>query len=192
MLTLIETLVEPQVLIAILVAISAFASVITLAMPFMSSDKLQSRLKHVSTERDVLRARHRALLEEGKGQTKLREQNTGYMQQAVRQFNLSRLLETKDTRDRLKMAGLRAQKHVITFLFFRAILPFAAAGATFVYLYVTGGLGLPPIKSRGCRVVRCVYRVLSAQYFCDQHDQEAPVVDQARVSGRSGSASDMC
>ena len=144
MLTLIETLVEPQVLIAVLVAISAFASVITVAMPFMSSDKLQSRLKHVSTERDVLRARHRALLEEGKGQTRLREQNTGYMQQAVKQFNLSRLLETKDTRDRLKMAGLRTQKHVITFLFFRAILPFVAAGVTFLYLYATGGLGLPP------------------------------------------------
>ena len=161
MLTLIETLVEPQVLIAILVAISAFASVITLAMPFMSSDKLQSRLKHVSTERDVLRARHRALLEEGKGQTKLREQNTGYMQQAVRQFNLSRLLETKDTRDRLKMAGLRAQKHVITFLFFRAILPFAAAGATFVYLYVTGGLGLPPIM----RVVVVLFVAYIAFYL---------------------------
>ena len=161
MLTLIETLVEPQVLIAILVAISAFASVITLAMPFMSSDKLQSRLKHVSTERDVLRARHRALLEEGKGQTKLREQNTGYMQHAVRQFNLSRLLETKDTRDRLKMAGLRAQKHVITFLFFRAILPFAAAGATFVYLYVTGGLGLPPIM----RVVVVLFVAYIAFYL---------------------------
>lgn len=145
MLSLIETLVEPQVLIAILVAVSAFASVITLAMPFMSSDKLQSRLKHVSTERDVLRARHRAMLEQGKGQARLRQSNEGYMQQAVKQFNLSRLLETKETRDRLKMAGLRTQKHVITFLFFRAVLPFVAAGAAFVYLYITGGLGLPPL-----------------------------------------------
>ena len=145
MLSLVETLVEPQVLIAILVAISAFASVITLAMPFMSSDKLQSRLKHVSTERDVLRARHRAMLEQGKGQARLRQSNEGYMQNAVKQFNLSRLLETKETRDRLKMAGLRTQKHVITFLFFRAVLPFVAAGAAFVYLYITGGLGLPPL-----------------------------------------------
>lgn len=144
MLSLVESLVEPQVLIAILVAVSAFASVITLAMPLMSGDKLQSRLKHVSTERDVLRARHRAMLEQGKSANSLRQQNTGYMQQAVKQFNLSRLLETKETRDRLKMAGLRTQRHVITFLFFRAILPFAAAIAAFAYLYITDGLGLPP------------------------------------------------
>ena len=144
MFTLIETLTDPQVLIGILVAISAFASVITLAMPFMSSDKLQSRLKHVSTERDVLRARHREMLEQGKGQARLRQTNEGYMQQAVKQFNLSNLLETKDTRDRLKMAGLRTQKHVVTFLFFRAILPFGVAAAVFFYLYITGGLNLPP------------------------------------------------
>ena len=144
MLSLVESLVEPQVLIAILVAVSAFASVITLAMPLMSGDKLQSRLKHVSTERDVLRARHRAILEQGKGANSLRQQNTGYMQQAVKQFNLSRLLETNDTRDRLKMAGLRTQRHVITFLFFRAVLPFVSAVAAFAYLYITDGLGLPP------------------------------------------------
>ncbi|MGI9419931.1 MAG: type II secretion system F family protein [Geminicoccaceae bacterium] len=144
MFSLVESLVEPQVLITILVAISVFASVITLTMPLMSSDKLKSRLKHVSTEREVLRARHRAMLEQEKSQTKLRQANTGYMQQAVKQLNLSRLLETKDTRDRLKMAGLRAQKHVVTFLFFRAVMPFVFATATFVYLYITDGLGMPP------------------------------------------------
>ena len=149
MLATISAILEPRMMITILIGVSVFASVITLAMPLMVSDKLRSRLKYVSTEREVLRQRHREMLEKEKSQAKLRSSPKSYMQQLVKQFNLSRLLETDETRDRLKMAGLRAPSHVITFLFFRAILPFVAAGGVFVYLYVQDGFGLPLLTRLG-------------------------------------------
>ena len=149
MLATISAILEPRMMITILIGVSVFASVITLAMPLMVSDKLRSRLKYVSTEREVLRQRHREMLEKEKSQAKLRSSPKSYMQQLVKQFNLSRLLETDETRDRLKMAGLRAPSHVITFLFFRAILPFVAAGGVFVYLYIQDGFGLPLLTRLG-------------------------------------------
>ncbi len=145
MFSFINSLLEPQTAIALLVSVSVFATIVTLAMPFMANDRLRGRLKYVSTERDVLRERHREMLEKEKNQGKLRSSPKGYMQQAVKKFNLSKLLETDQTRDKLKMAGLRSPAHVITFLFFRAVLPFLFAGGTFVYLYVTDGFGLPAI-----------------------------------------------
>lgn len=143
MMAMIGTILEPQMLISILIAVSVFASVLTLAMPLMQSDKLSSRLKYVSTEREVLRQRHREMLERDKNQAKLRSTPTSYMQQLVKQLNLSRLLETEDTRDRLKMAGLRAPSHVITFLFFRATLPLISAGAALAYLYFFNNYEFP-------------------------------------------------
>jgi len=155
-LAIITSALEPRMMITILIAVSVFASIITLAMPLMVSDKLRSRLKYVSTEREVLRQRHREMLEKEKSQAKLRSSSKSYMQQLVKQFNLSRLLETNETRDRLKMAGLRAPSHVVTFLFFRAILPFVVAGGVFIYLYVQDGFDLP-VLTRLCIVLGGAY-----------------------------------
>jgi tight adherence protein C len=138
-----DSFFQPQLIVTILVAVSVFATVLTLAMPLLATDRLKGRLKYVSTERDVLRARHREALEKEKQQAKLRHSSKGYMQQAVKKFNLSRLLETDETRDRLRMAGLRAPAHVVTFLFFRATLPFVSAIATFAYLVAMEGFDLP-------------------------------------------------
>jgi|GEM_PF-2522909 tight adherence protein C len=44
------------------------------------------------------------------------------MKRVVEQLNLRKALETDTTRERLKMAGLRGQAPVVTFLFFRATL----------------------------------------------------------------------
>ncbi len=146
---MISAILEPRMMITILIGLSVFASIITLAMPLMVSDKLKSRLKYVSTEREVLRQRHREILEKEKSNAKLRSSPKSYMQQLVKQFNLSRLLETDETRDRLKMAGLRAPSHVVTFLFFRATLPFLVAGGVFVYLYIQDGFDLPLLTRLG-------------------------------------------
>ncbi len=146
---MISTILEPRMMITILIGFSVFASIITLAMPLLVTDKLKSRLKYVSTEREVLRQRHREMLEKEKSNAKLRSSPKSYMQQLVKQFNLSRLLETDDTRDRLKMAGLRAPSHVVTFLFFRATLPFLVAGGVFLYLYTQGGFDLPLLTRLG-------------------------------------------
>lgn len=146
---LIQTILEPRMMIIILIFVSVFATVLTIAMPFMVTDKLRSRLKYVSTEREVLRQRHRQMLEQEKQQAKLRSSPKSFIQQLVKQLNLSRLLETDETRNRLKMAGLRAPAHVMTFLFLRATLPFVAAAGVFLYMYVQDGFGLPVLSRLG-------------------------------------------
>ncbi len=138
-----EAYLDPRLVITLLVGVTVFATILTIAMPLLSTNQLKSRLKYVSTEREVLRQRHREQLEQEKQHAKLRQSPKGYMQQAVKKLNLSQLLETKDTRERLKQAGLRSPAHVVTFLFFRATLPFVFATGAFVYMYLADGFGLP-------------------------------------------------
>lgn len=40
-------------------ALAAFATILTLAMPYLQSDRLSARLKAVATQREELRKKHR-------------------------------------------------------------------------------------------------------------------------------------
>jgi tight adherence protein C len=71
------------------------------------------------------------------------------MKQVVEQLNLRKLLETDDTRQKLKMAGFRGQAPVVAFLFFRLMMPFVAFGAALFYLFVVKDFGLPPLVRLG-------------------------------------------
>ena len=51
---LIERMHEPKFVASVLAAIAAMATVITLAMPLLSSDQLNRRLKAVAIERDKI------------------------------------------------------------------------------------------------------------------------------------------
>ncbi len=138
-------IVDAQFMVTVLVGISVFATILTVAMPLMTTDRLRARMKYVATEREVLRAKHREMLEKQRQQAKLRQTPKGYMQQLVESLNLRKLLETEDTRSKLRMAGLRSQAHLITFLFFRATMPFLFAGLAFIYLYFINSFGQPPL-----------------------------------------------
>jgi len=126
---------DPQFMTSVFVAIAVFATIVTLTMPLLSTDKLQNRIKSVSTERDQLRKEHMSRLEREKTQGTLRTTPKGFMKQLVDQLNLRKILEGEDTRIRLKMAGLRGQAPLFTFLFFRLIMPFVFMGAAAFYLF---------------------------------------------------------
>ena len=51
------TITEPTMLFAILVALAVFATLYSLAAPFMERGDLDKRMKAVSTEREQMRAR---------------------------------------------------------------------------------------------------------------------------------------
>jgi len=126
---------DPQFMTSVFVAIAVFATIVTLTMPLLSTDKLQTRIKSVSTERDLLRKEHMSRLEREKTQGSLRTTPKGFMKQLVDQLNLRKILEGEGTRDKLKMAGLRGQAPLFTFLFFRLIMPFVFMGAAAFYLF---------------------------------------------------------
>ncbi|ESR24818.1 type II secretion system F family protein [Lutibaculum baratangense] len=134
-----DALYQPEVLVAVLVAIAAFAAVVSAAMPYMTADRLGSRMRYVAKERDRLRAQERArLAAEGPGSLR-RNAAKPYMQRVVDQLNLRKLLESDDTRTKLKMAGLRSQAHLITFLFFRVVLPPVLFLVVAIYMFFIGG-----------------------------------------------------
>ena len=62
---LIQRLHDPKFVASILAAIAAMATVITLAMPLLSSDQLNRRLKSVALEREKMRQRERERLARG-------------------------------------------------------------------------------------------------------------------------------
>ncbi len=128
----ISLLLQVETLVSVLVAIAAFATVVTVASPFFAGDKLQGRMKNVVEERDRLRTAQRIAL--SGGEAKLRDKNkSGIYNQLVNVLNLKKVFEAEATRDRLRQAGFRAEKHLITFLAIRVIVPVVIAIVTFVY-----------------------------------------------------------
>jgi len=137
---------EPKFLIMVLSAVAAFATVASFAMAALTGDRLGTRLKYVSSEREAMRAERLAELADSESrQARLRNNPKGFMKQIVEQFNLSKLLETDSTRERLKMAGMRGQAPVVAFLFFRLILPFVTCGGALFYLFVLRENELPTL-----------------------------------------------
>ena len=143
---------NPQFLVMVLSALAVFATVATISMTVLSGDRLNSRMKYVSSEREKMRAERLAQLAEDNRNARLRNQPKGFMKQIVEQLNLRKLLETDSTRDRLKMAGLRGQAPVIAFLFARLVLPFIAFGGALAYLFLVEDYHLPPLPRLGIAI----------------------------------------
>lgn len=144
MVELFESFLNPQIIVMLLSAVAAFATIATFTLPLLTGSRLDARMKYVGSERDKMRAERLAKLAE-EGQAKLRTRPKGFMQQIVAQLNLRKLLETETTGDRLKMAGLRGQAPVVAFLFFRVTLPIVTFGGAFAYLFFIEDFDLPPL-----------------------------------------------
>lgn len=129
----IDKLHDPQFLMRILAAVAAVATVLTLAMPLLSGDNLQRRMKTVALERERIRQRERERLARGEKVT-LRATPRQYMKVAVEQFNLSKWLGQEEAREKLIQAGYRGQAPYVTYLFFRMVTPIVAALAAAVYV----------------------------------------------------------
>lgn len=139
---LLDVILNPQLVVMILAAIAAFATILTLTLPLIQNDKFGDRMKYVSSERDQLRAQRLADLQ-NEAAGRLRHKPQGFMQQVVNHLNLNSLLETDATRQRLRMAGLRGEAPIVAFLFFRLTLPFVFLAATAFYLFVLDDHKLP-------------------------------------------------
>jgi tight adherence protein C len=145
MTSLMRYLLDPQFVVMVLAAVAVFATIVSFVLPFLSGDRIDSRMKYVSGERQHLRAEAMAGLAEGRYRGKLRAEPKTYMRQLVNRLNLRKTLETEATRERLRMAGFRGQAPVVVFLFFRAVLPLATFGLAVLYVFFLNRYQLPPI-----------------------------------------------
>ena len=128
MMDLVDFIMRPQFLVTMLAAISAFATVLTIAMPMLSRDRMTQRMKLMALERDALRAARLAEMaakdRQDRGGAKLRQASgRGFMQQIVDQLDLRAKFDAEDVRAKLKMAGLRGQAPLVAYMFFRIAVP---------------------------------------------------------------------
>lgn len=145
MMDFIEILVRPQMLVMILTAIAAFATVLTLAMPVLDRDRSAQRMKVMALERDKIRTSRIAELKQG-DKARLRSTPKGFMQELVDKLELREKFDNEELRNKLKMAGLRGESPLVAYMFFRVAMPPLVAIAALVYLFVIARhLQYPPM-----------------------------------------------
>jgi tight adherence protein C len=127
-------LMQPQVFVTVLAAVAAFATALTVLMPVLNRDRLDASMQVMATERDKMRAARLADLAKKDGQGRLRTAPKGFMQEIVDRFNLRSVFDSEEVRDRLKMAGLRGQAPLVTYMFFRVAMPVIVAVLALAYL----------------------------------------------------------
>jgi tight adherence protein C len=134
-----EILFDRTFLATMAAAIFAFATIVTLGLPLADRDNLGQRLKAVSERREELRAKHHAALNAKRGS--LRSEPVGYMKMTLDRLKLGNLLESEGTRDKLARAGYRGQGPIVTFMFFRFVMPFAVLVLALVYFFGISSVG---------------------------------------------------
>ena len=145
---LIETMTNPQFLVTALFAFATFLTVLTLSLPLLQNDRMGQRMKVMATERDKMRAARMSELQKD-GNGRLRQAPKGFMQDIVDRFNLRNLLESESAKDRLKMAGLRGQAPLVTYMFFRLVAPIIVLILALIYVFFIGNVQQPPIVKFG-------------------------------------------
>jgi tight adherence protein C len=132
---IIDKLHDTRFLASVFAAVAAIATVLTLAMPLLSRDDLNRRMKSVALERDLIRQRERERLARGE-KVSLRASPKTYMKTVVERFNLKKWLGQEAARDKLIQAGYRGQAPYTAFLFFRAVMPVLALIISSLYIFV--------------------------------------------------------
>ena len=160
-------LADPKFIAALLAALAAAATVITLAMPLLEGDNLGRRMKAVATERERIRARERERLARGQPNQKvvLRQAPKAYMKQIVERFKLEDWLGTETAKKKLVMAGFRGPQSEITFLFFRLVAPIAFLVVAAFYLFVVNDFGLSTTMRAGALVAAIFVGMKAPEIF---------------------------
>ena len=130
---LIDLAQDPTNILTVGVAALSFATMVTLAAPFLKRDTLEVRLKSVANRREELRRRSRQAMT--KEPASLRQTDESMYKKVVERLQLSRLLEDPKLVDRLAEAGFRGPKPISTFYFFRFVSPFVFLSLCLFYLF---------------------------------------------------------
>ena len=148
----IAALMQPQIAVTLLAAIAAFATALTVLMPVLNRDRLDARMQIMATERDKMRAARLADLAKKDGQGKLRSAPKGFMQEVVDRLNLRSMFDSEEVRAKLKMAGLRGQAPLVTYMFFRLAMPIIVVITALIYLFVLSNYPYPAAVKFGLAI----------------------------------------
>ncbi len=133
-----QSLSDPASLLSMAVAVAMFMTVVGVMLPALKGDKLETRLKQVSTHREKLRRASRADLE----QTGLKRESKGTINDITKKLDLQTMLEDPNIQAKLEQAGLRGPRPLTIFYFCRFALPFAGAVLMFLYIFFVSDFGM--------------------------------------------------
>lgn len=146
----IGVITNPTALMSIMVSVAIFATIVSLAMPLLSGDRLNDRMRAVAIEREKIRARERARLQNEKERGSLRgKESKAYMRSLVDRLSLRNALLDKKGEETLKQAGFRSEAATTTFLFARFVLPFLFIAVAFFYIFIVLDLNRPALFKIG-------------------------------------------
>ena len=123
-----------------ILALMVVGTAYSLLVPLLEGDKMRKRMKSVSTQRDALKERR--LKELSQSQRTLRSGNKGGIKNFVDRFSLQKLLEASDLKDKLAQAGMRGQRPVYMFYFFRFASPIILGVIGLVFLMGLNSMNL--------------------------------------------------
>jgi len=129
---------DPAAAASVLAGFGIFAAIVSVAAPLLQGDKLQTRLKSVTEQRERLRKQSRAELTN----TSLKQESKGAIADLNSKFNLQKLLEDPNVESNLMRAGMRGPGPVSAFYAARMILPFVGLAFTFLYIFVLEAIEL--------------------------------------------------
>ena len=128
-----------ELLLPILVAVAVFATIVTLVMPMLATDKLGNRMKSVALERSEIRARERAAMKDRAQRGTLREKKNSRAERIAEKLDLRAKLTDGETARKMRQAGMRGQNAMNVFLVAKLIAPLGLGVFAAVYVF---GLGL--------------------------------------------------
>lgn len=143
----VETVMNPHLAATVLAAVCVFATVLTIAMPMLARDRMNQRMKEMAIERDRMRTARLAEMSAKERQgAKLRQTSTkGFMSRIVDMLDLREKFDNEELREKLKMAGLRGQKPIVAFMFFRMLAPIVMFIGSLIYVFFIGDVKYPPL-----------------------------------------------
>ncbi len=156
-----DFLYDPELLITLLVAVAAFATTVTIAMPMFQGDRLASRLKYVATQREELRRKHREQLEKKDTNRSVRNEVDGFMKNVVEKLNLRRIIDSPELKQLLSQAGFRGQRPAVVFVIGRITLPLVAFISAVIYLFFMNDMGWTP----SIRIAASLGAAIIGSYF---------------------------
>jgi len=133
-------LLDREFLVSALTAIAAFATILTLGLPYVKGNALEARMKGVAERREELRQKQRDAFAQNSRRGALRSTPISFMKATLDNLKLEKILESPGMREKLARAGFRGQGPLVTFMFFRFIMPPIVFIGALVYIFGVANL----------------------------------------------------
>jgi len=127
---------DPHRAMTTLAAMSGFLAVVVVCWPYLKPDLLGARIRALDAERERIRTRERAKLDAGQRSLSLRSEPRRLYRLIVDRFDLTKQAEDGAVAAKLRMAGLRGQAPLITYLAAQVLAPVIVGLISALYAFV--------------------------------------------------------